>query len=156
MYTIQFRADEYSKRDKILEALQARIVKDGKFKATLTPVVNYGWKGTAFPAIRVKPVRMAKKRLYCGAHFGECPVDAPKKNATYLEYEDWVKFHKLVNSVLNKFRTDADVWTTPTEVRGKYWIRKGTKARKLFDATVSLDQYGRRVQNWNLGDASQF
>ena len=159
-YTIQFAFDQVEKRDRILAYLNARIAKDGRFKATLTPIHNYGRKGTLLPAIRVKPVRLAKKKPYCGNHPGECIVNPflgpqKKKNATYLEWDDWVKFHNLVNKALNRFRACADVWSTPRDVKGKMWIRKGIKARVRYD----YDNYfslGREVREWNPGTEDQF
>jgi len=155
-YTIQFKFGCEDKRDKVLLALQDRIAKDGKFKATLTPVCNGGWKGKFAPAIRVKPVRLVKARPYCGNHPNFCEnPNRPKPNSTFLEWSDWVKFHSLVNRVLNRFRADADVWSNPPEIRGKMWIRKGKKARLHYDWTEDYSS-GRRVQTWNSGDASQF
>jgi hypothetical protein len=110
------------------------------------------------PTIFVKPVRLVKARPYCGAHFGPCPVsNKPKPRATYLEFSDWIKFHKLVNTVLNKYRVNADVWTTPMEGGvSKMWIRKGSKARVRYDWTEMYNTYGRVARIWNQGTDDQF
>jgi hypothetical protein len=157
-YTIQFQENQIEKRDKILAYLQARLVKDGRFKATLTPVSNFGWKGNMFPAIRVKPVRLVKKKPYCGQHPVCDPAFAPEKkpNSTRLMWADWINFNRLVNTVLNKFRISADVWSNPTETKGKFHIRKGTKARTRYDYETSYTSYGRAIQIWDNGSDSQF
>src|ERR1700686_3436352 len=109
-YTILFlEYKDFAKRDKVIAYLQERMVKEGKFKATLTPFLIYKG-GVSLPAIRVKPVRLVKKKLYCGNHPGLCEINiltgvAPKKiNSRLLEWNDWVQFHGLVNRVLNRFK----------------------------------------------------
>ena len=164
MYTIQFLSGNQretparwkarvAKRDKILAALRDRFAKDGIFNATLLPTLT----GKLAPCIDIKPVRLAKAKPYCGQHPGECLLsDRPKPKATYLEWDDWIKFNATVNSVLNRFRVDANVWSNPPDVRGKFWIRKGTKARKRFDFDEQMNSYGQVVRIWNSGDESQF
>jgi hypothetical protein len=152
MYTIIINEGGYKKRDQVLEYLEARLIKEGKFRATLERGIDMKSRYT----ILIRPVRLVKAKPYCGQHAFECPVGTKKKNATYLEFNDWIKFHGLVNRVLNKFRTNADVFSTPLETRGKFWIRKGHKARVKWDVEQSFDQYGRRVQHWNNGTIDQF
>lgn len=152
-YTIQVLKGGAVKRDKVLAALTARL-ESSPFRATLT------LEGEA--SIKVKPVRLRVKKPYCGNHPGECQLNpftgkSPKKpNATYLEWEDWVAFHKVVNSVLNRLHTQADVWSTPADVRGKMWIRKGKAARVKWDWDEDYDNYGRVVRTWNQGTPDQF
>jgi hypothetical protein len=158
-YTIKFKDNQYDLRNKVLAYLAERIAKEGVFTATLTPRTVYATKKN-HPIIVVKPVRLLKKKPYCGQHFGECIVNPfigvqKKKNMTILEWEDWIKFHGLVNRVLNKFHADADVWTTPLECRGKFFIRKGKSARKRFDVDENWST-GQRVQTWNTGTSDQF
>jgi hypothetical protein len=160
MYTIRFDVGSDDKRDKIFTALTERLVKDGRFRATLTPTYSYGRRGS-YPEIHIKPVRLAKKKPYCGNHPGPCQVNPfvspqKKKNATYLEWNDWVKFHGLVNKTLNKYRINADVWSTPIDVKGKMWIRKGTKARLRYDWTERYTNYGQTIRDWNQGTDDQF
>jgi hypothetical protein len=147
-YTIQVLKGGSEKRDKVMAALATRL-ETSPFRATLT------LEGEA--SIKVRPVRLRVNKPYCGNHPGECPIGGPpKKNASYLEWEDWVAFHKLVNATLNRFHTHADVWSTPADVRGKMWIRKGTAPRIHWDWTEDMDRYGRTVRTWNQGTPDQF
>lgn len=157
MYTIQFTKDGTEKRDKVMAYLTARMQKEGIFRAGLTASTDN--KGR--PTILVKPVRLLKAKPYCGQHANECvahPIFGFRKKpkATYLEWDDWIKFHNLVNRCLNRFHTNANVWTNPPEVRGKFWIRQGKKSRVKYDVKESYDSYGHRIQDWNLGTEDQF
>jgi hypothetical protein len=157
-YTIKFNRDSNNtiKRDRVLAYLQARLIKDGRFRATLTPISVVGFSGKSFAAIRIKPVRLVTAKPYCGNHPGPCPVsNKPKPRATYLEWEDWIQFHNLINKALNRFRADADVWSTPQDVKGKMWIRKGICARLRYDWEESF-QMGRMIRIWNQGTEDQF
>src|SRR5580698_5490072 len=130
MYTIIINEGGYKKRDQVLEYLEARLIKEGKFRATLERGIDMKSRYT----ILIKPVRLVKAKPYCGQHPGACLLsERPKPKSTLLEWNDWVAFHGLVNRVLNKFRANADVYSTPTDVKGKMWVRKGTKARKRYD-----------------------
>jgi hypothetical protein len=160
-YTIQLLQGDFAKRDGVLAHLQARLLKDGRFRATLTPTAIYKKGGKVSPAIVVKPVRLVKAKLYCGNHPGPCEVNPffkapPKKRMTILEWDDWVAFHKVVNTILNKYRCHADVWSTPQDVKGKMWIRKDTKARLRWDYREIYSNYGRTVRVWNQGTPDQF
>ena len=157
-YTIQFLQGGIAKRDRVLAYLAERLVKEGRFRATLTPTTDE--KGRA--CIRVKPVRLVKAKPYCGNHPGECVVNPflgarKKPNATYLEWDDWVAFHGLVNRVLNRFRSDANVWSTPADVRGKMWIRRGRLSRVKWDWEEKYEAV-RFVPTriWNQGTPDQF
>jgi hypothetical protein len=158
-YTIQFNQDKNgSIQEKVFAYLSERMAKEGKFRATLTPFTDDEGR----TCIKIKPVRLIKAKSYCGNHPGECVINpflgtAPKKmNSTYLEWNDWVQFHGLVNRVLNRFRVDADVWSTPMDVRGKMWVRKGKQARKHYDWTEEYSKYGQPIRHWNTGDETQF
>ena len=161
-YTIKFQAGKTELCNKVLSYLRERMAKEGVFTALLTPSAVWSRGGVSCPIIVVKPVRLLKKKAYCGNHPGECEINpftrtAPKKmNATFLEWEDWIKFHSLVNRCLNKFHADADVWSTPIDVNGKMWIRKGKSARKRYDWREVYNPYGQDTRVWNQGDASQF
>ena len=153
-YTIKFLGNSSNKRDFILFNLQERLVKDGRFRATLTPSTSSDGKDLT---IIVKPVGLVKAKPYCGNHPGLCLIsNKPKPKATYLEWDDWVKFHKLVNTVLNKHRINANVYSTPLDVRGKMWIRKGTKARLKYEWEEHVDNFGRIIRAWNQGTEDQF
>ena len=157
-YTIKFLSGGIEKQTSVLNYLNARMAKEGIFRATLTPYTD----DKGIPYIKIKPVRLCKKKPYCGNHPGECQINAftgklPKKpNATYLEWDDWVKFHDLVNRVLNRFHANADVWSTPLDVRGKMWIRKGLNQRIKYEWNERFDKFGRVVRDWNQGTLDQF
>lgn len=156
-YTIQFNKGGIEKRDKVLAYLGERMAKEGIFRATLTPLHDSHGR----PCIKIRPVRLLKKKPYCGNHPGECVVHPifgarKKPNATYLEWDDWVKFHALVNRVLNRFKADCDVWSTPMDVRGKMWIRKGTNPRVKWDWTEDYNSMGLPIRHWNQGTPDQF
>lgn len=156
MYTIQILRGGLTKQVAVLAALEARIAKS-RFRAT----INLGVDSKARCCLYIKPVRLRTKKPYCGNHPGECQVNpftgpTKKPNATYLEWDDWVAFHKLVNATLNRLHTHADVWSTPADVRGKMWIRKGTLPRVRWDWTEDMDRYGRAVRTWNQGTPDQF
>jgi hypothetical protein len=156
-YTIQILKGGTEKRDRILAYLQERLVKEGTFRATLTPIHDN--KGN--PCIVVKPVRLLKKKPYCGNHPGECVVNPffgarKKPNVTFLEWDDWVKFHGVVNRVLNRFHTHANVWSNPQDVRGKMWIRKDLKPRIKYEWTEDYNSIGLPIRTWNQGTEDQF
>jgi len=162
MYTIKILRGGLEKRDQVIKALTERLERS-RFTARLEPATIYA-RGSVegFPAIFVKPVRLRQAKPYCGQHAGECQInpftkEPPRKpNAKYLEFADWVEFHGVVNAVLNRLRVHADVWSTPTETRGKMWIRKDTRARVRYDSDTEYDVYGRAVHTWNLGTDDQF
>ena len=152
MYTIRLLKGGLIKQLKVIQALEDRFDKS-RFKVT----IKLGMTPTGACCLYLKPVRLKEKKPYCGNHPGECPVSTkPKPYTTYLEWEDWVSFHKLVNATLNRLRVHADVWSTPADVRGKMWIRKGTLPRVRWDWTEDMDRYGRTVHTWNQGTPDQF
>lgn len=154
MYTIQILSGGEEKRDRVLDYLNRRIEKEGVFTAMLRKSSN-----GKFPSIHVSPVRLIKPKPYDGQQPGgnfRNPYFAYKKhNAKYLQWNDWVRFHRLVNRVLNRFRTNANVWTEPPCIAGRMWIRKGLLARIRYDATTVCHN-GRFIHKWNPGDDSQF
>ena len=151
-YTICVKKGGREKRDRVLSELMARVERS-MFRATLTAMGE--------DSIRVKPVRLKVAKPYCGNHPGECQVSpftgpTKKPNAKWLEWNDWVQFHKLINAVLNRLRVDADVWSNPADVRGKMWIRKGRFPRVRWDWTETHTSYGRPIRTWNQGTEDQF
>ena len=157
MYAIKLLPGKEAKRDKTLARLIERL-QDPRipFEAQLETIELKGC-----PSIKVSRVRLKRAKPYCGNHPGTCEVDPftgkePKrKKARFLEWDDWVRFHRIVNAALNRFRAHADVWSNPHDVRGKMWIRKGTKPRRRWDWTEQL-MHGRTVRIWNQGTADQF
>ena len=156
MYTIQILKGGEAKRNRVLDYLRQRIAKDGRFTANMECAMD-----RRLPSIHIKPVRLTKAKPYCGQHPGECvvnPFTGPtrKPRATWLEWDDWVAFHHLVNRALNRLRTHADVWSTPPDVRGKMWIRRGIKARLRYEWTEEPGRYGLPIREWNQGTFDQF
>lgn len=152
-YTIQILSGGLEKQHKVLNYLNERMAKEGNFRAKLTPSLNS--KGN--PIILVKQVRLVKSKPYCGNHPGPCELNGQKKKTmTYLEWNDWISFHGLVNRVLNRFKCSADVWSEPQDIRGKMYMRKGLKSRLHYDYEESFNAYGRAVRNWNPGTPDQF
>lgn len=151
-YTIKFLSANEQRVATIHAYLLTRMAKEGKFRATLTSATD----SKGHPIIVVKPVRLMKAKPYCGNHPGECQANGkPKKTMTYLEWNDWVEFHNLVNRCLNKFHANADVYSTPADVRGKMWIRRGKQARLRYDWEEHMGMYG-MVRTWDQGSPSQF
>jgi hypothetical protein len=167
MYNIQIlnpRADA----QKLATTLQARVAKDSRFVIHHLQVgslhsfrKNYPQVGkTMLPTIFLSSVRLSQKKPYCGNHPGPCEVNPflgpqPKKNATWLEWDDWVAFHTLVNNLLNQRHMSANIWTTPQDAKGKFWIRRGRQARLHYD--YSEENYGGRIiRVWNTGTEDQF
>lgn len=102
----------------------------------------------------LQKVRLIEAKPYCGQHPGECVVGGPKKKTKYLEWDDWVAFHSIVNDALKGIT--ADVWSLPLDTRGKMWIRKGLRRRVKFDYDETVNGYGRPVRIWNEGTDDQF
>jgi hypothetical protein len=158
MYTIQMHRTNIEggqvQLDKVRNALTIRLARS-RFRAEIqTGVVKDR------PCIFLKPVRLRSPKPYCGNHPGPCEVipgiQRRKPKATWLEWDDWVAFHKLVNAVLNRLRVKADVWSTPADVRGKMWIRRDNKPRLKWDWTETYNSVGRAVRVWNTGTDDQF
>lgn len=159
---------------RLSNALRARIAQDGRFK------VNYQEVGQAkttkedrqtlgqvffMPAILMKGIRLTQKKSYCKQHALECQVDPftgklpHKPMSTFLEHQDWITFHQVVNGLLNQRHTNANIWTNPLEKLDKgnrMWIRRGTQARIKWDVDGQVNRFGRIEETWNHGDSSQF
>jgi hypothetical protein len=164
MYTIQ--VFDSNRSGEVFHALQQAITLDGRFKTrrmwvevlktTREDRKTLG-KVYTLPAILIQGIRLTYKKPYCGQHAAqECPVGTRKPNMSLCEWNDWINFHNLINATLDHLQVAANVWTLPLEVKGKFWIRKGMKARVRFDADISYNSMGRRVEHWNLGDDTQF
>lgn len=175
MYTIQLLNGDENRLTDLREALLKRIAKDGRFRVGVVghSISNVGRrearehniphdKRCNVPTLYLQRIRLVKKKPYCGNHPGECVVNpfvGPRKkpNATYLEWDDWVAFHNLVNGLLNQRHVRALIWTLPQDVKGKMWIRKGLQARRRWDYE---DDYSRNtvvpIRIWNQGTPDQF
>ncbi len=149
MYCIKILKGGEAKRDRVMDYLRQRIIKEGRFTAELHKAVD-----GKLPSIHIKPIRLVKAKLYNGQQPGINPFF--RKKARYLAWNDWIRFHGLVNRVLNRFRTEANVWTNPPYISGKFWIRVGRQVRKRYDVATSFDRFGRQICEWNPGDEDQF
>lgn len=161
MYTISVLKGGLAKRDKLALTLQAAIAKDGRFRVGDFSVGNLHSRNEDSPAIYLQRIRLTHKKEYCGNHPGNCIINpfrgAEKKKITsYLEWDDWVAFHSIVNRVCNRLRVDANIWTLPQDVQGKMWIRKGTQARVRYDYTETFNNFGLPIRHWNTGTPDQF
>jgi len=157
-YTIRFNDPKYNKVGTVFNYIHERLAKENVFNARLR--VTLDTKGRQ--CFIIKPVRLVKAKPYCGQHFGECVINpftnkAPKKKVmTLLESEDWIKFNRFINRCLNRFRVDADVWSTPLDTKGKCFIRKGKFGRIRYDYEETFNSYGRAIHVWNNGTYDQF
>jgi hypothetical protein len=48
-------------------------------------------------------------------------------DGTNLLQEEWAKFNTWMNDTLDKEVVIADVWSTPFDVKGRLWIRRGER-----------------------------
>jgi hypothetical protein len=165
VYNIQLISDPIDVQVFIWK-LQEAIMLDGRFRVdTWCDEVIHQGRGKARRAYKVvafKGVRLTTKKPYCGNHPGPCLLGGRKKPTTnLLEWDDWVAFHTLVNRFLDKRMISANVWTTPQDVKGKMWIRKGLQGRVRYDYTETYPQFaGIRtvapLRVWNQGTEDQF
>ncbi len=136
--------------ERIHVALQKKVRADGRFN------VESCVDGQT---ILLKRVRLVTAKEYCGNHPGECVVTFPprkKPKARFLEWQDWVDFHGIVNDLLDSMNVSADVWSRPQDARGKFWIRKGNSRRIHFDWTEEPTRWGTPLRVWNCGTPDQF
>lgn len=49
------------------------------------------------------------------------------KKPMHLTPEEWESFNRLINDVLDSEQVIADVWSTPFDVKGRLWIRRGER-----------------------------
>lgn len=152
-YTIRF-LDNLSTfaEEQILGTLVCRVRDGGRFTiGSIQQGDEHGYRH-----FWLSRIRLSVAKAYCGNHPGSCEFpDRKKPRTTYLEWDDWVAFHSLVNEVLDSLSVYADVWTHPQDVRGKFFIRKGMAARTRFDWEESFS-HGRPIRVWNKGTDDQF
>ncbi len=126
VYSIQIKSN--TDLDKVVSSINKVLDRDGRFTCALTPASDR--------LVTICRVRLTEAKQYCGQHPGPCLIDRPKKNARYLESEDWIAFNGLVNDALDKVGVSADVWSTPMETLDKgrkLWTRHGTQRRERYD-----------------------
>jgi len=159
-YTVKLNGGTYEQAEKVRLALIAKLEKSKTFKANCEPV-QFFYKGSREGSraegygFTIKKVRLRKAKPYCGNHPGECfvtPGVAPRKKPVMSlpEWDDWVKFNNFVNALLNRLRKNADVWSMPPDARGIMWMRKGLKARKVYNWTT--DAQNPRLKHWDRGN----
>jgi hypothetical protein len=153
-YTIRLLNVDGKDQTKVLsEIILEKVREDGRFRISDIRCGEEAKHNT----IWLSKIRLNAKKPYCGNHPGPCDaLNAGRKmNATYLEWDDWVAFHGLVNGVLDTMKVSADVWTLPQDVSGKFYVRRGTWARVRFDYDTEYSM-GRPVRVWNTGTPDQF
>jgi hypothetical protein len=107
--------------------------------------------------IRLGPVRLFRKKDYCGNHPGPCPLRVgghrPHLIRNYLEGADWVAFNDLINTLLDRMKVEARVSSTACVVRkgrrrrvryGQSFIGIATDWTRVGDDVDYEDWYGRR------------
>ena len=171
MYTIQLLNGDVDRMRRLDDALMVRIEKDGRFRvgqhmvtiSNLTGRENQEANRPYFarfgvPTLYMQAIRLVNPKPYCGQHPGPCQLNGrPKPKTRLLEWDDWVAFHNLVNAFLNQRHVKANVFTTPRETRGKFWIRKNLNPRIRYD----YDEESRGgflvpLRVWNNGTPDQF
>jgi len=146
-YTVKFKAGEPARFVRLLEVL---VEGTFTFQATVSG-----------ESVVLKPVRLVAPKPYCGQHPGECLAGGPKKKGRWLEWDDWVAFHGVVNDALDAMHADADAWTNPAErlAQGKkMFVRKDNRRRVHFEWEEEWDdRLSQGVRVWNPGlDSSQY
>lgn len=150
---------------KVALAIEAAVKQDGRFTCS-TSVEQYTRYRKSHQRVRIDMVRLTESKPYCGQHPGECFISpifgAPKKpKCKFLEWEDWVAFHALVNDVLDAHHVDADATTSPREPMDKgsrFYVRRGTQRRQQYDWKESwpMGRMAAPLRVWNHGTPDQF
>ncbi len=160
-YTIRLK--DPTDNEQVARAIRAAVDASERFTASVA--VGGGSVSDNRPDdVTIRRVRLRATKSYCGQHPGECfvsPIFGPreKRRGRWLEWDDWVAFHALVNDVLDRLRVDADAWTVPAETldRGeRMYVRRGLRRRVQFDWTESGARLGPPLRVWNHGTDDQF
>jgi hypothetical protein len=161
-YTIKVHIDAQDTNAKYLMPMLTHRAELEGFKIGNATLPTWSWQkgakeGSRKPGfvIELRRVRLDVKKPYCGNHPGPCEAGGPKMKATYLEWDDWVRFHGIVNDCLDTLGFDADVWSTPQDCKGRFWMRKGRTRRVRYDYTETV-RFGRPLRLWNPGTDDQF
>lgn len=103
-------------------------------------------------------IRLQKAKSYCGNHPGECVVGGPRRKAVFLEWDDWVKFHEVVNDILDEMNLSADITTSGADVDvGRLlFCRLGRKRRVRYDWTETSRNAFNAIRPVNYGTPDQF
>lgn len=158
-YTIQINSEHTAQA--VLAAISAAVKRDGCFvvNSQTTKSEYKARKKRTFQMIYMERIRLTEPKEYCGNHPGPCIVNPffnpPKRKYRFLEWDDWVAFHDLVNDVLDTMGVDADVWTRPQDAAGKFYMRRGKQRRLRYEYDEEY-RGGRTLRIWNLGTPDQF
>lgn len=169
MYTIQLLEGETFTQQSLRHELQRTIKEQGKFQVgdsrwdssflTSKEREEVGVEAWQVPTFYMSRIRLTTPKPYCGNHPGPCQVNPfiqrKKPRATWLEWDDWVVFHTMVNNVCDSLQVYANVWTLPQDARGKFWIRKGYRPRQRYDYEEAYVR-GDLTRVWNTGTIDQF
>lgn len=158
-YTIKMQTAQIA--DVFVPRFKKALLEDGYFG--IPDIAQHG------ESVELRKIRKTTPSEYCGQHPGPCLIpffgERTKQKNRLLEWDDWVRFHGIVNRVLDEMGAVADVWSRPQEALpmpgtgsgSKFWIRKGAKGRVRYDWE---DDYrpGRfnPVRLWNMGTPDQF
>jgi len=132
-----------------------RMIGKGGFTATIDRrVVTYKRRGHT--VLELRNVRTAKPKPYCGQHPGPCEATGiPKKTTRYLEWQDWIAFNRATNKALDGLPWASEAWSSPHDVDGLFWIRRGNVGRVHFH-WYGEDRGSRERRVWNQGTPDQF
>lgn len=152
-YTI--KPEKSATLNRISLKLAMAVIADGRF----TCDIKRGDK-----VLTIRKVRLTEAKEYCGQHPGPCQInpfgfERKRMRTKYLEGQDWIDFHNIVNDVLDKLKVKADVWTLPLDVRGKMWVRRadlGRRHRWDYTDDGTRQQFGQQHNVWNKGTPDQF
>lgn len=119
----------------------------------------HGWVG-----LELRQVRRKERAAYCGQHAGPCvrPTRRGQRvNSVCLDGDDWMRFHGVVNDVLDAMGLVAEVYTTPPDIRGKMYVRKPDLGRRLRYDYKDDNVHGRFNMGlphyvWNPGTPDQW
>jgi len=114
--------------------------------------------------VDLRKIRLMKAKPYCGNHPGECVAVGRRTKAgakpasNCLEWEDWVRFHEVVNNVLDRYHVSADVTTAGADVdQGRLlFCRRGLKRRLRYDWTETSRSTFNAARPVNHGSLDQF
>jgi hypothetical protein len=150
---------EEGNTEAVAKMLQERLDVHSVFRARVQVVYPRGY---GVQTIVLTNVRLREAKPYCGQHPGECAVGATRKGR-WLEWEDWVAFHNLINDFLDAQGIVADAYTEPRERMDKgrrMYVRRMKEGRRLrydWDDEYQATSFGgRRIQVWNHGTPDQF
>jgi hypothetical protein len=114
--------------------------------------------------VDMRKIRLARPKPYCGNHPGECVAAGRRTKAglkpasACLEWDDWVRFHDVVNDVLDQYHVDADITTAGADVdHGRLlFCRRGMQRRLRYDWVETARTSFNATRPVNYGTQDQF